>query len=262
MALHFAPPVENSATAESAVGTGVQPASMSERALPERDGEAGRYVVRVRRLADLSQRDLAGRVGLSPSTVSRIESGLIAPTLDLYQRMLALAGLRLAVLDAAGREVAPVPVDTVRDNQGRRFPAHLDVAPPDEVPYERWAFPRYDRPDAQGWFQHRTARDQRGAGDAPLRERPADHPTANELARRRRLMRGRQPRVDAPPAPEVECECPDACFEEVCVTECPCQCEPRTGDLWRRLLAARSSAPDASADLVQLGEEGEVERSS
>ena len=180
---------------------------MSERAVPERDSEAGRYVVRVRRLADLSQRDLATRVGVSPSTVSRLESGLIAPTVDLYERMLALAGLRLAVLDAAGREVAPVPVDTVRDNQGRRFPAHLDVAPPDEVPYERWAFPRYDRPDAQGWFQHRTARDQ-GAEDAPRRERPADHPTGHELALRRRLMRGRQPRVDAPPLPDLDVRLP------------------------------------------------------
>ncbi len=234
---------------------------MSERAVPDRDSQAGRYVVRVRRLADLSQRDLATRVGISPSTVSRLESGLITPTLDLYERMLALAGLRLAVLDAAGREVAPVPVDTVRDNQGRRFPAHLDVAPPDEVPYERWAFPRYDRPDAQGWFQHRTARDQ-CAEDAPHRERPADHPTENELALRRRLMRGRQPRVDAPPLPDLECDCIDACFQELCVTECPCQCEPRTGDLWQRLLASRSSAPDASADLVELGEEGEVERPS
>src|SRR6476660_4988520 len=202
---------KTSATAGSAVGTGVQPASMSERALPEREGEAGRYVVRVRRLADLSQRDLAARVGLSPSTVSRIESGLIAPTLDLYELMLALAGLRLAVLDAAGREVTPVPVDTVRDNQGRRFPAHLDVVPPDEVPYERWAFPRYDRLEARGWFRHRPLRD-RLSEEAPHGERPIDHPTEEGLRLRRRLMRGRQPRVDAPPPPEVTCDCLDACF--------------------------------------------------
>jgi len=224
--------------------------------------EVARYVIRARRLADLSQRDLAARVGVAPSTIGRYETGAAAPSLLLFEEILDLASLRLTVVDGDGNEVFPVPIDTVRANPGRRFPAHLDVAPPDEVPYERWAFPRYDRPDAQGWFQHRTARDQRGAGDAPLRERPADHPTETELARRRRLMRGRQPRVDAPPALDVVCECPDACFEEVCVTECPCQCEPRTGDLWRRLLAARSSAPDASADLVQLGEEGEVERSS
>jgi len=226
-----------------------------------RDGIA-RYVIRARRLADLSQRDLAARVGVSPSTIGRYETGAAAPSLLLLEEILDLASLRLAVVDVEGRAVLPVPVDTVRDNQGRRFPAHLDVVPPDEVPYERWAFPRYDRPDALGWFRHRTARDQRGAEDAPPRERPADHPTESELALRRRLMRGRQPRVDAPPLPDLVCECIDACFEEVCVSECPCQCEPRTGDLWRRLLASRSSAADAGADLVQLGEEGEVERPS
>jgi HTH-type transcriptional regulator/antitoxin HipB len=172
-----------------------------------------------------------------------------------------LAGLRLAVLDAAGREVTPVPVDTVRDNQGRRFPAHLDVAPPDEVPYERWAFPRYDRPDAQGWFQHRTARDQR-AEDAPRRERPIDHPRGHELALRRRLMRGRQPRVDAPPSPDLVCDCIDDCFEELCVAECPCQCEAATDLIRRRLLSSSPSSSDASADLIELGEEGEVERPS
>ncbi|GAA2742909.1 hypothetical protein GCM10009868_14740 [Terrabacter aerolatus] len=223
--------------------------------------EVARYVVRARRRADLSQRDLAARLGVSPSTIGRYETGVAAPPLHVFREILDLAGLRLAIVDDEGIAVSPVPVDTVRDNQGRRFPAHLDVAPADEVPYERWAFPRYDRPDAQGWFQHRTARDAAAEGATP-RERPADHPTEAELARRRRLMRGRQPRVDAPPPPELECDCVDPCFEELCVAECPCQCEPRSGDLWRRLLAARPSAPDAGADLVQLGEEGQVERSS
>ncbi|MEW1955015.1 helix-turn-helix transcriptional regulator [Terrabacter sp. NPDC080008] len=232
---------------------------MSENARQEREGESGRYVLRARRLADLSQRELAAHVGVSCSTVSRLESGFITPTLGLYERILAVAGLRLAVLDADGREVAPVPADTVRDNQGRRFPAHLDVMPPDEVPWERWAFPRYDRPQARGWYHLRGARDDVAQG-ARERERPTDHPTSSELTRRRRLMLGRQPRVDAPPPPDIVCECLDQCFEELCVTDCPCQCEPPSNDLrWRRLDDSLQSPPDAGAYLVELGEEGEVE---
>jgi HTH-type transcriptional regulator/antitoxin HipB len=196
--------------------------------------EVARYVVRVRRLGDLSQRELAALVGVSPSTIGRYETNVAVPPVRLLQEILSMAGLRLAVVDGDGNEVLPVPVDTVRDNQGRRFPAHLDVAPPDEVPFERWAFPRYDRPEARGWFRHRAARDEL-AEATPHRGRPTDHPTEPALALRRRLMRGRQPRVDGPPVADVECDCPDACFEELCISECPCQCEARTLKVRRRL---------------------------
>src|SRR6476620_5525816 len=124
----------------------------------------GRFVMRVRWLADLSQRDLAERLRSSQSAVARLESGNAQVTVSAFVGVLRQAGLRLAVLDAEGREVAPVPADTVRDNQGRRFPAHLDVAPPDEVPWERWAFPRYDRPEAQGWYHLRDTRDDLAEG--------------------------------------------------------------------------------------------------
>jgi len=228
----------------------------------------GRFVMRVRRLADLSQRDLAERLRSSQSAVARLESGNAQVTVSAFVGVLRQAGLRLAVLDAEGREVAPVPADTVRDNQGRRFPAHLDVAPPDEVPWERWAFPRYDRPEAQGWYHLRDTSDDLaegadGADGAGGLTRPTDHPTRTDLSNRRRLMRGRQPRVDAPPPPEVVCGCPDECFELACVPECPCQCEPPRNELRRRqLLASWPSPADAGADLVELGEEGEVERPS
>ncbi|MBW8730921.1 MAG: helix-turn-helix domain-containing protein [Terrabacter sp.] len=207
---------------------------MSTGSTDEHTGdEVARYVVRVRRLGDLSQRDLAALVGVSPSTIGRYETNVAVPPVRLFEEILSTAGLRLAVVDGDGNEVLPVPVDTVRDNQGRRFPAHLDVTPPDEVPFERWAFPRYDRPEARGWFRHRAARDEL-AEATPHRGRPTDHPTEPALALRRRLMRGRQPRVDAPPVADVECDCPDACFEELCISECPCQCEPRSLRVRRR----------------------------
>ncbi|WP_374968494.1 helix-turn-helix domain-containing protein [Terrabacter sp. BE26] len=210
------------------------------------DDWVGRHILRVRRLADLSQRDLAAETGTSASAICRLESGGVDPGVAQFQRILRLASLRLVVVDADGHEVLPVPADTVRDNQGRRFPAHLDVAPPDEVPYDRWAFPRYDRPDAQGWYHLRETRDELADGTAG-RTRPMDHPTSEELSRRRRLMHGRQPRVDARPGPEIVCECLDACFEELCIPACPCQCEPRTNSLRRRLLD-RVPSPEAPKD--------------
>lgn len=204
----------------------------------------GRFIVRARRLADLSQRDLATRVGTSQSALGRMEQGRSRISMGTFTGILRQAGLRLAVVDSEGCEVRPVPTDTVRDNQGRRFPAHLDVAPPDEVPKDRWTRPRYDRPEARGWYHLRDARDE-VAESSPVRERPDDHPTNAELRRRRRLMRGRQPRVDVPPPPDIVCECPDACFEELCVPECPCQCEARAGaDRLRHHLLQRSPQRD------------------
>jgi HTH-type transcriptional regulator/antitoxin HipB len=199
--------------------------------------QVGRISARVRRLADLSQRELAARVGLSPASVARVESGSGLPSLTTLCRIVEVAGLRLAVLDAAGHEVVPVPDDTVRDNQGRRFPAHLDVAPPDEVPYERWAYPRYDRPAARGWYHLRPARDRDAADEAG--RRPDEHPTERELEMRSRLMAGPQPTVSPPPGVELACQCLDECFETWCVDACPCRCEPPPPPGWdrRRLLA-------------------------
>jgi len=200
------------------------------------EGRIARLVVRVRRSADLSQRDLAMRVGISSSAVGRYETSTSAPALEVFERILGLAGLRLAVLDPAGHEVDPVPADLVRDNQGRRFPAHLDVAPPDEVPYERWAYPRYDRPAARGWYQLRPARDRDAA--QRVSGRPEDHPTEGELEMRVRLMDGPQPRLAPVPVPLPECECLDECFETWCVDACACRCEPPPPTDWdrRRLL--------------------------
>lgn len=186
-----------------------------------------RYVVRVRRLADLSQRDLAEVVGVPPSTIQRIETARGAVSVGMLVRVLDVAGLRLTVVDHKGLEVHPVAEDVIRDNAGRRFPAHLDVDPPDLVPPLRRLMPRYDRAPARGWYRQRPERDR-------LRTRqgvPEDHPTVTdivtrdqELAReriaRRRALAATLPTWD-------ECECDTACWlGTTCEPECLCQCEP------------------------------------
>jgi transcriptional regulator with XRE-family HTH domain len=77
-----------------------------------------------RRRHCLSQRELARRLGVSPSTVARLESGRGQPRLADVVRALAAVGGRL-VLE---RAVHPTRMagDYVRDQAGRRLPAHLE----------------------------------------------------------------------------------------------------------------------------------------
>lgn len=140
--------------------------------------DAGRHLVRARRRADLSQRELAALAGVSPSQVAALESGARRASADLLDRLLGLAGLRLAVLDEEGNEVEPVDVAVVRDRAGRRLPAHLDVQPSYPPPADRVASPRYDREPTVATYRLREGRDR--LRDAGCRA-PADHPTAGEL---------------------------------------------------------------------------------
>ncbi|SFK90263.1 helix-turn-helix domain-containing protein [Geodermatophilus ruber] len=198
---------------------------------------------RIRRLADLSQRELALRVGVSKSAVAAAEAG----TRDLPVRVLAhaaaLAGLRLALLDEQGAEVPGMDGDAVRDGAGRLFPAHLD--------------PRYGD---EGWWhdEHRYSRDRpwytfdrdRGRRDAVRRTRgtsedhqlprAGDSPAQRAAARRekrrraasderrRRFLAGAFSGIDL----RFDCSCPPACDElddrsgrPVHVEECPCGCD-------------------------------------
>jgi transcriptional regulator with XRE-family HTH domain len=55
---------------------------------------AGELLRAARRRCNLSQRALALRAGTKQATISRLESGLEAPTLERLERLLACMGLR------------------------------------------------------------------------------------------------------------------------------------------------------------------------
>jgi HTH-type transcriptional regulator/antitoxin HipB len=192
--------------------------------------DTGGHLARARRLADLSQRELADVVGVGQASVARWESGGTSITVAMLARILGLAGLRLEVVAEDGEIAVPVPADVVRDNAGRRFPAHLDVAPPESRPANRGAGPRYDRAEAKGWYGLRSTRDRSIAAGL---DRPSDHPTVPELAARGVALRaGRKARAarwgGSMALRQVpECTCQDACFGQPgCPDACGCQCEP------------------------------------
>ena len=90
-----------------------QPTARDDRSLvfPSMPG----YLRRVRRLQDLSQRQLGTAMGLAPATIAALETGHRSLTLRRFEEVLALAGLRLAVVDGEGR----VPSQEVIDHSGR-----------------------------------------------------------------------------------------------------------------------------------------------
>ncbi|GAB3079058.1 helix-turn-helix domain-containing protein [Pedococcus soli] len=94
------------------------------------------YLLRARRRAQLSQREMAGSIGVAQATLSAYEGGRRKLPEPVLVAALRVAGLRLVVVDEKGQEVTPFPADAVRDNAGRRFPAHLEVQPPDQLPSE------------------------------------------------------------------------------------------------------------------------------
>jgi transcriptional regulator with XRE-family HTH domain len=82
---------------------------------------------RIRRIADMSQRDLAAAAAINPSTLAHAEAGTRDLPVQSLARAGALVGLRLALLDENGAPVDGMTPDGVRDRLGRRFPAHLDT---------------------------------------------------------------------------------------------------------------------------------------
>ncbi|HET6672356.1 MAG TPA: helix-turn-helix transcriptional regulator [Agromyces sp.] len=149
------------------------------------------YIMRVRRLCDLSQRELGAVLGLEQSQVARMESSQRRVDVPLLSEILSLAGLRIAVVDEDGMEVAPVPHDVLRDNADRRMPAHLDVRPKSDPPRSTLVDTHPGRAVPRAWYHHRTKRDRRRAGrDArSIPDQPTSRSIANAERERRRTRR-------------------------------------------------------------------------
>ncbi|MCZ7440154.1 GNAT family N-acetyltransferase [Micromonospora sp. WMMC241] len=113
--------------------------------------DLGDLLRRLRRRADLSQRELAARAGLPQSAVARIESGRATdPRYRTIERLVRAAGGGMGVEFERGHdtratpstEPGPVPHDDMRDQAGRHYPAHLDVwkvCEPRDWPGAWWA---------------------------------------------------------------------------------------------------------------------------
>ena len=102
--------------------------------------DCGDYVRRLRRHADLSQRELARVSGVSRGVIERIEAGTVDPKVGQLQALLDLVSWGVTVTDVDGRLVIPLREfeENLRDGADRRFPAHLDVIV-DPRPGGRWA---------------------------------------------------------------------------------------------------------------------------
>jgi transcriptional regulator with XRE-family HTH domain len=215
----------------------------STDAVPVEEFDAGGSLRRIRRLADVSQREIAAVLGVSKSSIAAIEKGRCGIDALLLGRAAAVAGLRVALVDAEGREVEAMADTAVRDLSGRRFPAHLDTRRSDEG--RRRYEPRRDRPETS--FTYRRDRDARDArrrtagtpsdhhpvlpGDSP-RERAAERRDAASRARarerERRFLAGEfAGRPDA-----FTCTCPPGCDElddrsgpPVHTQDCRCSCD-------------------------------------
>jgi HTH-type transcriptional regulator/antitoxin HipB len=196
---------------------------------------------RIRRRADMSQRELAEAAGISASAVAHAEAGTRDLPVTALARAATAAGLRVALLEQDGAEVAGMRPDAVRDRGGRRFPAHLDPVLSEE---RRWRWderPRLSRPtytfDRRRPGERPTDRHERPTDH--LRPMPGDSPQDRTAARQRAAWRRReeerQRRREAgelPPRQELECTCPASCdaLEDwagrpVHDEECPCQCD-------------------------------------
>jgi HTH-type transcriptional regulator/antitoxin HipB len=197
---------------------------------------------RIRRTADLSQRELAERLGISKSMIAATESG----TRDLFTGLLAraaeLADFRLILLDAQGHEVVGMADDTVRDMGYRRFPAHLDTRHSDE----EWWHGEHRRSRPQPWYtfdRDRWVRDayrrRDGTPDDHRRPQPGDSPEARAAERRHAARRRRDEERERrflagelrQTGPDFVCTCPAGCdpvaerHADVHVENCSCQCD-------------------------------------
>lgn len=154
------------------------------------DGEVPGLVRRVRRILDVSQRGLAGILDVSQSVVARWETGRTSPRVNMLQRLLALARIRVELTDErTDEEIGPMRADGARTRGGNRYPAHVDL----EV--TGWWVPRQDRRMTTiSFFVHQRRSRELGRPAVRYRLRPAskhlhrllfgtpdDHPARHQL---------------------------------------------------------------------------------
>jgi HTH-type transcriptional regulator/antitoxin HipB len=201
-------------------------------------------VRRIRRLADLSQRELAERVDVSKSAIAAAESGRAGLDVRVLVRAAALARLRLALVDQEGVEVPGMSGETVRDMGNRHFPAHLDTRHGDEG---WWHDEDSHHVRPRPWYTFDRRRDSRDTrrervglpadhqiplpGDSPedrAAARRRDRARARAEEHRRRFLAGEFRRADD----GFDCSCPARCEElddwsgrPVHADECPCLCD-------------------------------------
>ena len=197
---------------------------------------------RIRRTGDLSQRELAGCIGISAAAVAHAEAGTRDLPTGALNRAAAAVGLRLVLVDAHGHAVVGMADGAVRDMGGRRFPAHLDTRYVDEGWWHGES--RYSRP--QPWYtfdRDRYVRDEwrqrTGTPDDHQRPQAGDSPQDRKAARQRaaRLRREQQwqRRLSAgevQPVQNFVCSCPPPCEQlddhsgpPVHAPRCPCRCD-------------------------------------
>lgn len=68
----------------------------------------GLRIVALRKLAGLSQEELAGRAGLQRTHISRIEAGKYAVTLETIQAIAEAFGMTVDIIDTALVDLAPL----------------------------------------------------------------------------------------------------------------------------------------------------------
>ena len=208
---------------------------------------------RIRRTADLSQRELARALGLSTGAVAQAETGRRDMPATVLARAAAIAGLRLALVDDTGAEVPGMDGDAVRDRGGRHFPAHLDTRHGDVWWWHGSERHSRDRP-RYTFDRDRAERDDRRAWDGtpPDHQLPRPGDSLGDRARARQEARSGppagRPRTawsrsgvggGCPPPWTPTCTCPPACDDLLFpegplpagqnavphVDECPCRCD-------------------------------------
>jgi transcriptional regulator with XRE-family HTH domain len=213
------------------------------RPAPIPDFDLSGLLRRIRRRADLSQRELSASLRISKGAVAAAETGSRGMDARVLAHAAALADLRLVVVDAAGDEVPGMSPNAVRDGAGRQFPAHVDT----RYVEEGWWHDNHHYARRRPWYtfdRERSRRDalRRSAGmpDDHQLPRPGDSPGERAAARALQYWRrraGERERAflagaSAGRPDAFTCTCPPGCDElddrsgpPVHTGDCPCSCD-------------------------------------